>query len=143
MAARIGRKTPEKQLTPEPAVRAVSAEPLGQPTSEPKSGVLARLIGSATGGKSGDEPGNANPEPTQPYNYQFVYSGRSHIGLLDDSQFPIRFRDQTTANWRRCIEENKRRRNQPPNHDGEFKFSSLNDILAELDRQKRERGETR
>ena len=54
MAARIGRKTPEKQLTPEPAVRAVSAEPLGQPTSEPKSGVLTRLIEAATGSKPQD-----------------------------------------------------------------------------------------
>src|SRR5262249_24094312 len=139
MAQRILKTPNPEQLTRESAAGAVSAEPLGQPTSGPKSGVLSRLIGSGTVSKTQEEAKNPNPEPTEPYPYDYVYTGRSHIGFLDDGQFPIRFRDPVTANWRRSLNQTPAQRSQDDND--EIDATCMDSILAAYDAQrKREQG---
>src|SRR5262249_2162594 len=120
------RRRLKEQLTREPVPDAFSSKTLGDPTPEPEKSVLSRLIGFGTGSNSDDTPENPDG-PAQTYAQAgllmgICFGGGSRAELINyefDSD-PRYHDDQTTANWRRSIEANERRRNQPPS--GEFKF---------------------
>src|SRR5262245_17462423 len=137
MASRIRPKGQDAQLTPRSAADAFPPKPLGQPTSEPKSGVLTRLIEAATGSKPEDAPQNPDQPPEPHVDMQLVYSGSSRLGLLDDSQFPIRFRDPVTANWRRSLDQTPAQR--PKDDTDDVDATCMDSILAAFDKQKREK----
>ena len=133
MAARIG-----KQLTGKDAVQAPDPY-LGSKNKEKR--VSDPPIGSATGFKSQEEPQNSDTEPNLPYNYQFVYSGHSRVGVFDDNEFPARYRDPVTENWRRSLNQTPAQR-QPS--DDDLDVSSLQAICAAYDAQrKREKPDER
>jgi len=137
MASRIRPKGQDAQLTPRSAADAFPPKPLGQPTSEPKSGVLTRLIEAATGSKPQDDPKNPNAPPEPHVEMQLVYSGHSRVGVFDDNEFPARYRDPVTENWRRSLNQTPNQR-QPS--DDDLDVSSLQAICAAYDaQQKREK----